>query len=118
MQKTSLNFSKGDILILELPFTDLIGKKLRPVLVLSSRKLNEYSNDIIVAKISSSQRIPRYEVKLEQKDLEEGKIKKTSYIHCHSIFAVEKSLVLKKVGKVKKGIIDKINEKMKEIFEL
>jgi len=118
MQKISSNFDKGDILILELPFTDLIGRKLRPVLVLSSSKLNEHSKDIIVVKISSFQRIPNYEVKLEQRDLEEGKIKKTSYIHCHSIFTVEKSLILKKIGRVKRETIDKVNKKMMEIFEL
>ncbi len=57
MQKNSSNFREGDIVILELPFTDLIGKKLRPVLVLSSEKLNEVSLDVIATKISSSQQV-------------------------------------------------------------
>lgn len=36
MQKSFSSYKEGDVVILELPFTDLIGKKLRPVLVLSS----------------------------------------------------------------------------------
>ena len=112
------NFSKGDILILELPFTDLLRRKLRPVLVLSSSELNRLSKDVIVAKISSSHKISEYEVKLEQKDLEEGRIKKASYIHCHSIFTVEKSLILKKVGRINKEKVEEVSSKLKNLFEL
>ena len=62
MQKSSSNFREGDIVILVLPFTDLIGKRLRSVLVLSSEDLNRISADLIVAKISSSQHLPDFEV--------------------------------------------------------
>ncbi|MEB3756124.1 MAG: hypothetical protein GSR79_04630 [Desulfurococcales archaeon] len=47
MLENSSKYSQGDIIILELPFTDLLGSKLRPVLVLNSIDLGE---DLIVAK--------------------------------------------------------------------
>jgi len=118
MQKISLNFREGDIVIMELPFTDLIGKKLRPVLVLSSEKLNIISRDLIVTKISSSQQLKDFEVKLKPEDLEEGKLKKVSYIHCHSIFTVEKNLIVKKVGRLKIEKLNKVKIIIKEIFNL
>ncbi len=63
MQRSFSSYKEGDLAILELPFTDLIGKKLRPVLILSSEELNHISADLIVAKISSSQQLPDFELK-------------------------------------------------------
>jgi len=116
MQKSSSNFKEGDIVILELPFTDLAGKKLRPVLVLSSEKLNRVSLDVITAKISSSRQLKDFEVELKPNDLEEGKLKKVSYIHCHSIFTVEKSLIFKRAGRIKQSKLAEVKELIKEIF--
>ncbi len=53
MQKIFLRYSQGDIVVLELPFTDLVGSKLRPVLVLNAIDLGE---DIVVAKITSKEK--------------------------------------------------------------
>ncbi len=52
MPRNSSSFRQGEILLLELPFTDYLGKKLRPVLVASSNELNGISNDLIVLKIT------------------------------------------------------------------
>ena len=118
MQKIYSNFEPGDILVLELPFTDLLGRKLRPVAVISSGDLNRLSEDLIVSKISSSTFFPEYEVVIEQDDLAEGKLKKTSYIHCHSLFTVEKSLVFRKVGRLSGKKIDEVRRVLKKVFEV
>ena len=118
MQKNFSSFREGDIVVLELPFTDLIGRKLRPVLVLSCEELNRVSADLIVAKISSSSHLPDFEVKITSDDLEEGKLKKTSYIHCHSIFTVEKTLIFRKVGKLKPEKIIEVKNVVKRVFDV
>ncbi len=118
MRKNSSSYKEGDIIILELPFADLVGKKLRPVLVLSSEVLNRVSADLIVAKISSSQHLPDFEVEINPYDLEEGKLKKTSYVHCHSIFTVERNLILKKVGKLKFEKMVEVKDIIKKVFNL
>ncbi len=111
------NFSKykqGDIVVLELPFTDLLGSKLRPVLVLNAVDL---ANDIIVAKITSSPGPHR--VPITQLDLAIGRLKKEpSYIDCSSIFTVEKKLVLKVVGKLTEKALLKVKEELNRIFDL
>lgn len=45
---------QGDILLIPIPFTDLISSKKRPVLVLSNNNYNLKTNDIIVAAITSN----------------------------------------------------------------
>ena len=118
MLRNYLKFKPGDIVLLELPFTDLIGSKLRPVLVVSSEKINEISKDLIVLKISSKSHFPEFEVELNQEDLEEGILKKKSYIHCYSIFTVEKNLVIKKIARIRDYKLKEVKEKLKIIFEL
>ncbi len=44
MLKKSLRYEQGDIVILELPLTDLLGSKLRPVLVLNAIDLGDDNN--------------------------------------------------------------------------
>ncbi len=114
MLKSFSKYKQGDIVVLELPFTDLLGSKLRPVLVLNAIDL---VNDIIVAKITSSPGPHR--VPITQLDLAIGRLKKElSYIDCSSIFTVEKKLVLKVVGKLTEKALLKVKEELKSIFDL
>lgn len=53
----------------------------------------------------------KFRVVLAQENLVEGKLKKRSYIDCSSIFTVDKSLVVKRVGRLKE-------KKMVEVLEL
>ncbi len=101
-------------MVLELPFTDLLGSKLRPVLVLNTIDLGE---DIIVAKITSSP--GRHRIAITQTDLAFGHLKKEpSYVDCSSIFTVEKKLIIKIIGKLKIEAMEKVKEKLRQIFSI
>jgi len=114
MPKNSSKYKQGDIVILELPFTDLLGSKLRPVLVLNAIDLGD---DLIVAKITSSPGLHRIPIK--QSDLAIGRLKKEpSYIDCSSIFTVEKKLVVKIVGRLADEALAKVKDELSNIFGL
>ncbi len=114
MPENSSKYRQGDIVILELPFTDLLGSKLRPVLVLNSIDLGE---DLIVAKITSQ--LGQHRVPITQSDLAIGRLKKKpSYVDCSSIFTVEKKLVVKIVGRLTGEALSKVKDELKSIFSL
>ncbi len=114
MPKNSLKYKQGDIVVLELPFTDLLGSKLRPVLILNAIDLGD---DIIVAKITSSPGLHR--IPITQSDLAMGRLKKEpSYIDCSSIFTVEKKLVVKIVGRLTGEVLLKVKEEISNILGL
>ncbi len=113
MQKSTSKYSQGDIVVLDLPFTDLLGSKLRPVLVLNKRDLGD---DLIVLKITGTP--GRFRAVLNQEDLVEGKLKKRSYIDCSSIFTVDKSLVVKRVGRLREAKIEEVLELVRAILGL
>jgi len=114
MPKNSSKYKQGDIVVLELPFTDLLGSKLRPVLVLNAIDLG---HDVIVAKVTSSPGLHR--IPITQSDLAVGRLKKEpSYIDCSSIFTVEKRLVVKVVGRLAEESLLRVKEELTNIFGL
>ena len=114
MLRNSSKYSQGDIVLLELPFTDLLGSKLRPVLVLNAIDLGD---DIIVAKITSS--FGSHRIPITQSDLAIGHLKREpSYIDCSSIFTVEKKLVIKAVGRLTPKALNKVKEELKRVLGL
>lgn len=101
-------YSKGDIVIIHFPFSDLVNGKKRPVVVLSVK-----GQDIIGCAITSN---PESEgILLET--FEEGNLPLKSKIKYWQIHTFMKSLVIKKVAKISKKdhqeLIVKINELMK-----
>ena len=116
MPRSSLKFDQGDIVLLELPFTDYLGSKLRPVLVVSSDELNSVSSDVIVLKITSKSHFKEFQVELTQTDLLSGRLKKKSVIDCSSVFTVEKSLVIKTIARIRPEKLEEIKLTLKKTF--
>ncbi|MFA6320113.1 MAG: type II toxin-antitoxin system PemK/MazF family toxin [archaeon] len=54
----SLSFEQGDIVIAQLLFSEQIGLKIRPVLVISNTKYNKENDGIILLKITSAGKKP------------------------------------------------------------
>jgi mRNA interferase MazF len=113
-----LNFKPTDIVTLNLPFSDLVGSKLRPVLVISSDKFNKDSNDVIVLKITGSFFHTDWEIEITNNDLIGGKLKKRSYIDTGFIFTVEKSIIHNKIGEISLSMKDRVSKKLIEIIAI
>ncbi len=118
MHQNYLSFSPGDVVLVEIPFSNGSGRKLRPGLVVSSDEFNNKSKDIVLLKITGSQFGTEYEVKLTNKWLTEGELKKTSWVDVGFLVTVEQDLVLKRIARVKPQFMKKIWEKMKIIFSM
>ena len=91
-----------DILLTRFPFSDLIGSKVRPVLVLSNDSYNRRFSDLLVCAITSSPRPHEYATDLGAKDLERGMLKVESKVRADTITSIEQGIVLKNIGRVKK----------------
>ncbi len=91
--------SQREIVLVPFPFSDQSGTKVRPALVLSKDDFNLNSKDIIICGITSNISKDFYSVKIEQKDLEEGRVE-TSMVKVESLAKIEQNLVIKKIGKL------------------
>ncbi len=91
-----------DILLVPFPFSDQSGKKVRPIIVISNNEFNEYSEDLIVIGITSNFSKDKHTLNLSDKDLEEGNLYHSCCVKVENILKLDKSLIIKKIGKIKK----------------
>lgn len=117
-QMTYSSFEQGDIVILNLPFSDFSEIKRRPVLVISGNKFNRRSRDLIVAKITGTEFSHGFNIEISNGDLEKGELKKVSYIDLTMILTVDRKIVEKCIARVNEGIMIKTKEKLSTLFDI
>ena len=117
MMMFGMMYSQGDIVIVPLPFTDLTGRKKRPVIVLSNHKYNEISDDMLVAAVTSNLQKKSYTVKITNDDLQEGTLAVDSCIRADKIYTISQDAALKQFGKVNDGIITKIKYEINKLMD-
>lgn len=105
---------KGDVVVLDFPFSDLTGYKKRPALVISKLK----GDDMILCQITTKQsRNDEYAINLFNSDFELGKLpREESIIRSNVLFTGDKELILKKVGKVTSKKLEEVRQKIKRII--
>lgn len=118
MQKNSSSFEPGEIVVADILYSAQAGIKKRPVLVISNAKHNNQSANVIVLSISSTELKTPYDVALTNKDLVEGELITESKILCDFPTTLEKTMVPKKIGKIRKEKLDETKKKIKELYEL
>ena len=101
-------FVKGDILVIEFPYSNLKNAKRRPVLILKVPK----GEDIIVAQITGLSYEKSVEIPLKDEDFRQGNLKRDSYLRIDKIASIEKSLIKYKIGSLKQEIFNKILDKI------
>ena len=101
-------YKQGEIVVVPFPFSDLSSIKQRPVLVLSKDNYNNNSDDIITCGITSNLKDLKYSVLIENKNLFEGEIPKSSRIKVDKLFTISQSIIKKKVGRLNKETFDRV----------
>jgi mRNA interferase MazF len=114
----SLSFEQGEIIIAAIPFSNLMEAKIRPALIISSRKYNKSSEDIIVLKITSKGKDYPFDIGLKEKDILEGTLKEESVIQIDFPVVIEKRSIAKAVGKITNQKLKETKAKIKELYSL
>jgi mRNA interferase MazF len=100
---------KGDVLVLNFPYSDLVNYKRRPVLVVKVPK----GEDILVCQMTGSSFEKSVEIPVTDSDFQRGKLKRQGYIRIDKLFSAEKSLINYKIGSLKS---EKFNEILNAII--
>jgi mRNA interferase MazF len=106
-----------DIVLIPIPFTDLVSQKKRPAIIISCDKYNETNEDIVVVALTSNIENRDFTVTLTNNDLENGTLKVTSMIRVDKIYTLNKSIVIKTFGRVKPDILIKIKDLILKLIE-
>jgi len=99
---------RGDIIVVEFPFSDLKNVKRRPALVVKIPK----GEDIIVAQITGSSYEPSVEIVTHEGDFKQGNLKRDSFVRIDKIASIEKSLIKYRAGSLKREKFSQILDKI------
>lgn len=103
--------AQGDLFLVPFPFSNQSGKKVRPVVVISNNEYNKKSEDLIIVGVTSNLIHDNYTLSLSQNDLEEGNLITECIIKADNVLRLNKDLVIKKIGNLRK-------QKTKQIIDL
>jgi len=110
-----MNFSKGDIVIISVPFTDNKGYKLRPAVVISNDSVHE-TGDIMIVQITSKLKPDQLNITIGNNDVTVS-LPAKSYIRVHKIFILEQELIKGKVSRLKTAKYNELIQRIIQIIE-
>lgn len=113
-----MNTEQRDLVLVPFPFSDQSGKKVRPVIILSNNNFNSSSEDVIVVGVTSNVTKDIYTADLSNQDLEEGRLFDSCCIKAENILKIDKQLIIKKIGKIKKAKLVKIIFMLNNMFKI
>lgn len=112
---------RGDVVVVDIAFSDHQGSKVRPAVVVSADVNNAAIDDVILAAISRSTRVGALTHVLVDPATSDGKIAgllHRSYIQCENLFTLDKSLVLNTTGAITPSVLNQVNAALKRALEL
>lgn len=107
---------RGDIVLVPFPFTDLSAEKVRPAVVMSVKN----NIDVTVAFISSlvTEQLTESDFVLmdTHQDFSMTGLKKSSLFKMSKVLTLERSRVLRRLGRVSPAVQKELNNKFKIAF--
>lgn len=107
--------TKGTIVLIPFPFTDLSGQKVRPALVLYNQKTGD---DCIVVFISSKKEKRGGIFDIPLSPTEQNGIKVDSTLKVSKIATLQKRIVIGELGRLEQSAINDVDTILKKLFEI
>jgi mRNA interferase MazF len=111
-----LNFRQSEIVLLPYLFTDQEGSKVRPAIIVSNDRFNKASPGCILVPITSVIKNELCSIIINKEDVVSGSIPKQSRIRYDKLFAIDKNLIIMKIGRLNGGKFEEVKEKIIKLF--
>lgn len=109
--------SQRDIVLIPFPFSDQLGIKPRPVIVLSNNEYNKKFRDFIVIPLSGQKLGSRdYIVRVTNNELEQGKLYDDSFAKVDKITCLHQKNIIHKIGKIKLHTFNQLKEILLQVI--
>jgi mRNA-degrading endonuclease toxin of MazEF toxin-antitoxin module len=106
---------RGDVVLVDFRFSDGMGSKLRPALVIQADALNRSRDDTILAAISRTQRFAHTEVLVDvtTTDGQQSGLRHTSVIDCANLGTFDQQLIHHTLGALPLSLIQQVDACLK-----
>ena len=102
----------GEVVVLQLPQTNLQIGKRRPALVVADLA----GDDLILCQITTQARQDNYAIALTSADFEHGQLRVDSIIRANRLFTVDQSIILYSARKIKSNKLNDVLSKIRDLF--
>lgn len=106
------------IVLVPFSFSDQLGSKIRPALVVSNDEFNKSSEDIVICGLTTNLKSSKYSLKIELENLEEGILYEPSCVKVEHIVKIKKSLVIDTIALINKATFSKVNLLLTDLFRI
>jgi mRNA interferase MazF len=116
-----MSFSRGDVVLVDYPFSDRTGSKVRPALVVQANSLNQRITDTILAAISRSTHRASTEQLFIDISTPEGSqtgLRQESMIQCENLLTYDQRLIITRIGSLSAPLMQRVNVCLKSALEL
>lgn len=106
---------RGDVVVVDFPYSDQTGSKLRPALVVQADSLNAKLDDTIVALITSSKRrmvgsATQLVIDISTADGQRTGLRMNSVVQCENLVTREQALMRRKLGDLSPMLMQAIDD--------
>jgi mRNA interferase MazF len=111
---------RGDVVLIDFPFSDRTGSKLRPAVVIQADSLNLQRHDTVLLAISRTQRFADTEILIDVSSLsgQQSGLRHNSVIDCANLTTLDQNLVHHTLGTISPELMDRVETALRTIFAL
>jgi mRNA interferase MazF len=112
--------NRGDVVLVDFPYSDRSGSKLRPALVVQQDGINQIRDDTILAAITRTQRFPATEVLIDI-STPEGQLtglRHNSSVDCALLATFDQKLVRHRLGSLPDVLMQQVDQRLKAALGL
>lgn len=118
-----MNCRRGDIVMVDNPFSDARGSKVRPMLVVQSDARNQLLNHCVVAMVTTNLTFVGTDptqilVDVSTSDGAQSGLNADSAIRCGNLFTLHEKFILRKIGTLSAVLMQKVDDGLRTALEL
>src|SRR5204863_10199255 len=108
-----MTVSRGEIVLVDYPFSDRTGSKVRPALVVQTDALNSRIDDTILAAVSRSTHrasATQLFIDIATPDGKTSGLRQNSMIQCENLLTYDQRLIITAIGHLSPSLMQQIND--------
>lgn len=111
-----MNVSQGEVYLVPAFFSNMIDKKVRPVVIVSKNSFNENSKDIIACGLTTNIKNNLYSLLINKSDFSEGILYDPCCVKSESLLRLKKKMLIKKICVLKESFIKRVIKQINSLF--
>jgi mRNA interferase MazF len=108
-----MNVTRGDVVLVDYPYSDRTGSKVRPTLVVSTPEVNSGDDAIIAAitsRVSANLKASEILVDVSRPHARGSGLLSRSVIECWNVLTIDRKFLLRRIGHLPRGAMKRVDD--------